>query len=89
MGKTFMLATCSAVFSYGFIFSWLSGVGVNCRLYLSVVIVCCWLSRSDCRFSGLAVSGCGWFLIIGCWLLGVRSSCVFPLSVPTSALVRK
>ncbi len=51
----------------------LSGVGVDCRSYLSVVVLCYWLSGVDCR--GLAldcqvsiVGGCCWFLDVVCRL---------------------
>ncbi len=47
-----------------------SGVGVDCRLYLSVEAVrVCRLSCADCRLSVIAVGGCCWFLVVGCWLL--------------------
>ncbi len=48
----------------------LSGVGVDCRLYLSVSVVWCWLSFADCWLSVVAVGGCFWLLIARCRVSG-------------------
>ncbi len=48
------------------------GVVIGCLLRLSVLVVFCWLSGAGCRvhnrLSGVAVGGCLWFLVVGCWL---------------------
>jgi hypothetical protein len=66
----------------------LSGVGVDCRSYLSVVVFCYyWLSDVDCRVLVVdcqvsIVGGCCWFLVVvcrlslvRCWLLNVCVGC--------------
>ncbi len=60
-----------------------SGVCVDDRFYLSMVVVCCCLSRvgcrqlTVCRLSDVAVSSCCWFLVVvGSWMLLV-SGCWF------------
>jgi hypothetical protein len=73
----------------------LSGVGVDCRLYLSVVgsflllIIGFRLPSADCRLLCVPVGVCCWFLLVGCRLLVVIvfvcSSSIFPMSVPSSA----
>ncbi len=54
---------------------WWSGVGVDCRLYLSVVVVCCWLSgvsfsNAYRRLSVVAVVGCCRFLVVELAVVG-------------------
>ncbi len=51
----------------------LSGVGVDFRFYLSVIVVIVGLSGVGCQVLtvdvGATVSGCCWFLVVGCRVL--------------------
>jgi hypothetical protein len=66
----------------------LSGVGVDCRLYLLVVLNCCWLPGVgcqdadcvDCRMSLLSVSS--WLSGVSCRLFVVE--CLLRLSLSFS-----
>ncbi len=49
---------------------WVSGVGVGCRVYLSVVVACC-----GCLVSLSMVVVGSWLSIVWCWLLIVGVDC--------------
>jgi hypothetical protein len=65
----------SCIFSVLYLLSVVRSV-IGCWCCLSVVsagasvviVVGCRLSGVDCKLSGVAVDGCRWFLVVGCWI---------------------
>ncbi len=97
-GKGLLLPTWSCCIFFLSVFNCLlSGVGSGCQVFLSVLVVCCWLSGVGCRVLTVDFRVSWLVVAVGSWSSGVISGgCLlllvcaayrsyFSFSVPSSA----